>query len=215
MIDMNYTQNGVLQKIIATHLVEILAKKPCDSSSILDIGCGTGFIAQKLIEKGFASEKILQIDANKRSLSIAQQFAETKQVNFNTPLKFEQKFDVITSSMSLQWAENLGETIANIKSLLSVNGVFIASIPLNGSLANVYETLGISTFHFPKIEEIATHLSLVKSKIFSENAFVGLKNLHLCNLKLSDQKQSINSEKIRILKTTLTRWNIGFFIYTN
>ena len=62
MTAMNYTQNGVLQKIIATKLVELLPQKPCDASSILDIGCGTGFIAQKLIEKGFASEKILQVD---------------------------------------------------------------------------------------------------------------------------------------------------------
>ncbi len=215
MTAMNYTQNGVLQKIIATKLVELLPQKPCDASSILDIGCGTGFIAQKLIEKGFASEKILQVDANGEALKIAQQFAETEQVNFNTPLKFEQKFDVITSSMSLQWAENLGGTIANIKSLLSVNGVFIASIPLNGSLASVYETLGISTFHFPKMEEIAPHLSLITSKNFSENAFIGLKNLHICNLKLQKHENQLSIAQIRTLKTAFTQWNIGFFIYTN
>jgi 2-polyprenyl-3-methyl-5-hydroxy-6-metoxy-1,4-benzoquinol methylase len=212
---MNYTQNGVIQKIIATKLVELIPQKPCDVLSILDIGCGTGFIAQRLIERGFSSEKILQVDANPESLKVAQQFAEVRTINFNSPLKFEQKFDIITSSMSLQWAENLSKTIENIKSLLNKNGIFIASIPMEGSLAEIYDALAISPFQFPKIDDISQHLTLLQNKKFQENAFISLKNLHNCNLKLTTQSTRINHRKIASLKTKFTQWNIGFFIYTN
>ena len=212
---MNYTQNGVIQKIIATKLVELIPQQPCDVLSILDIGCGTGFIAQKLIEKGFSLIKILQVDANPDSLKVAQQFAKTEVFDFNSPLKFPQKFDIITSSMSLQWAVNLPKTIENIKLLLNKNGVFIASIPLDGSLSEVYNALEIPPFQFPKVDDISKHLTLLQSKIFQENAFTVLKNLHNCNLKLTAKSTRINHRKIASLKTQFTQWNIGFFIYTN
>ena len=212
---MKYTQNGVIQKIIATQLVELIAQIPCDVSSILDIGCGTGFLAQKLIEKGFSSEKILQVDANSVSLKIAQQFAKTEAFDFNSPLKFTQKFDIITSSMSLQWAKDLPKTIENIKLLLNKNGIFIASIPMEGSLSEIYDALAISPFSFPKIDDVSQHLTLLQNKKFQENAFIALKNLHNCNLKLTTQSAQINHRKIASLKTQFTQWNIGFFIYTN
>jgi malonyl-CoA O-methyltransferase len=212
---MNYTQNGVIQKIIATKLVELIPQKPCDVSSIMDIGCGTGFVTQKLIEKGFSSEKILQVDSNHASLKIAQQFAKTQVIDFNLPLKFEQKFDIISSSMSLQWAENLANTIKNIKSLLKKNGVFITSIPTDGSLSEIYNALGVHQFEFPKIDDISQHLTLIQSKKFQENAFIALKNLHNCNLKLANNSTRINHRKIASLKTKFTQWNIGFFIYNN
>ena len=209
---MNYTQNGVIQKIIATKLVELIPQKPCDVLSILDIGCGTGFIAQKLIEKGFSLIKILQIDANYDSLKIAQQFAKTEVFDFNSPLKFPQKFDIITSSMSLQWAKDLPRTIEHIKLLLNKNGIFIASIPLDGSLSEIYNALEISPFQFPKIDDISKQLTLIQNKKFQENSFILLKNLHNCNLKLTAQSTRINHRKIALLKTQFTQWNIGFFI---
>lgn len=216
---MNYTQNGVIQKIIATKLVELIPQKPCDVSSVLDIGCGTGFIAQRLIEKGFSSEKILQVDANYDSLKIAQQFAKTEVFDFNSPLmfaqQFPQKFDIITSSMSLQWAKDLPRTIENIKLLLNKNGIFIASIPLDGSLSEIYDALEISSFQFPKIDDISPQLTLIQNKKFQENSFILLKNLHNCNLKITAQSTRINHRKIASLKTQFTQWNIGFFIYTN
>ncbi len=212
---MNYTQNGVIQKIIATQLVELIAQTPCDVSSILDIGCGTGFLAQRLIEKGFSSEKILQVDANCESLKIAQQFAKTQIIDFNAPLNFEHKFDIITSSMSLQWAENLQETIKNIKSLLNKNGVFIASIPMDGSLSEVYDALEIPPFKFPKIDVLSQHLTLIQRRKFQEIAFIALKNLHSCNLKISSNSTRIRHRNIASLKTKFTMWDIGFFIFTN
>ena len=210
-----YTHNGVLLKIISTKLVELIPNKPIQIQSILDIGCGTGFVAQKLIEKGFSFEKILQIDFNSNSLEIAKQYSKIKKNNFNCPLNFEEKFDLITSSMSLQWSQNINQTIDEIKKNLTNDGKFIFSIPLLGSLAEIYTALKIPNFLFHKQENI--NAKLIFEKTYHENAFIALKNIHLCNLKINSEtsSQKIDKNTIKFLKMINTKWNIGWFIVEN
>ncbi len=210
---LNYAQNAILQKIIATKLVGFI--QTSNTSSILDIGSGTGFIAQKLIEKGFSSEKILQIDSNNNSLLIAQQFSQTQYTDFNSRLNFNQKFDIITSSMSLQWAQDFNQTLANIRSLLAKNGTFIFAIPLNGSLHEIYNIIQIPHFSLPTLESLPKDIKLLERKRYRENAFITLKNIHLCGLKLdSNRNNTLSKEVLLKCKNTFTYWDIGWFELT-
>jgi malonyl-CoA O-methyltransferase len=127
---MFYQTNAVLQKIIAQTLVNLVGRQiNLCNQNILDIGSGTGFIAQNLVQTGAKPSSIFQIDRNPEALNYAKQFGNVVNTDFNKPLSFEQKFDVIFSSMALQWAENLYKTLTHLQNFLIEGGNIFFAIP--------------------------------------------------------------------------------------
>lgn len=209
---MSYQSNSTLQKLIAQKLV-LLAHKHVDlaNSDILDIGCGTGFIAQSLI--GMYGN-ILQADVNLEHLNFAQHFGDAIQMDFNKPISINKKFDVILSSMALQWAIDLKDVIFTLQNNALKEGskknIFFA-VPLEGSLQAVYDVLQIKSFNYPKLEDIQKHSDLLCIKYYHENAYIALKNIHISRLKVG-KGEKINKNQLSLLKKTQTAWKIGFFV---
>ncbi len=206
---MQYHKNAILQKEIAIQLVEI-ACNILDINSrntIADIGCGSGFVAEKLLEIGMMQDRITQFDKNCEKLNFASQFGKTQIWDFNTQFYGTQKFDIIFSSMALQWAFNFNKTLATIQNMLEVGGQFFFATPVNNSLVEVYQTLGTRFMVFPKEEAI--NAQIVKKIEFKENAYEALKSIHTLGLKVGQQK--ITKEMVRSLKSTETAWEIGIF----
>lgn len=208
---MQYQTNAVLQKIIAQKLISLAHNQyDCHGKSILDVGSGTGFIAQNLIMHGVKPQNITQFDRNPNSLNIAKQFGNIQVADFNKPLHCKQKFDVIFSSMALQWAENLHTTINNIHNLLKQGGRLYLAVPLQGSLKEMYNTLQISPFAFPAQEDIHTKMSTLHSQHYMENVYIALKNIHIADLTVGNGANIIKS-KLLAMKHQSTYWNIGFY----
>jgi ubiquinone/menaquinone biosynthesis C-methylase UbiE len=208
---MLYQTNAVLQKIIAQKLVKFASTHTnLHSKSILDVGSGTGFIAQNLVQIGVKPSSILQVDINPEALSHATQFGNVSKADFNQPLALNQQFSIILSSMALQWAEDLYKTLTYLQNFLIEGGSIFFAIPLQESLQEIYDILEITSFPFSTMEDIMEYAHIIHAQTYAENSYIALKNIHISNLVLQ-QNTYITKNKLILLKKATTTWNVGFF----
>jgi tRNA (cmo5U34)-methyltransferase len=99
---------------------------------IIDLGCGTGTVAKRISEK-FPNSKIVCLDIASNMIDIAKnKLSEHKDVEFITGdfsnIDFDDKFDVIVSSLALHHLENDNckkEFYTKIHDILTDFGLFI------------------------------------------------------------------------------------------
>ena len=131
----SYDLNCQLQ----THTGEKLLKLCPAKETIIDLGCGSGIITQKLSYK-----KLYALDIAGQLL----QKAKTRLNNQNV-IFLEESFDSFSgleldlafANMSLQWSNDLSLTFNNIKSNLKPGGLLAFSLPLAGTFANLTSRL--------------------------------------------------------------------------
>lgn len=100
-----------------------------DNLRILEAGCGTGILIEKLL-KLKPNIRILGVDISKEMLKIAKiRLGKYKNVELLKKdienLKLREKFDLIISNSSIHYLDNLDKVIRNFKSLLNENGELI------------------------------------------------------------------------------------------
>lgn len=119
-----------------------LAKNIGDLSGkrVLDLACGEGISSRMARDLG--AEEIVGVDESVGQIKKAQEqelsLPEDKRINYivadggNLPLKAQEKFDVVTGMMFLNYAESkerLKNFVANIKNHLKSDGTFYAMLP--------------------------------------------------------------------------------------
>ncbi len=147
----DYDREAGLQKEIAARLCQLLDIRP-DSPRILDVGCGTGSLGEELLRRCPAAHVDL-LDASPAMLALAQ--ARLQQVPPEAaPRLFrsvedvpaDSRYDLIVSSMALQWFDDLPCTLARLQQQLKAGGQLAFALPLEGSLApfiNAFENCGL------------------------------------------------------------------------
>lgn len=114
-------------------------------SSILDIGCGDGYGTQKLHKAGYNATGV---DLSEEMISLAREQAENKPVSFFqadiNDLPFEGKsFDGIMCINVLEWTENPGKALQNLRGAVKKDGVLCIGLlgPTAGPRTNSYPRL--------------------------------------------------------------------------
>ena len=134
----NYSHNALLQKIVAKSTVDLAVSNIRNSKQLLDLGSGTGFIA-KNIKNNFLNKKIYQLDFSYNMLK--ESFVDKDIFNINSDIEYlpfkNNSFDLVISSLTLQWLNDLNKSIDNIRNLLNNNGFLIFSIVGDGSLGEL------------------------------------------------------------------------------
>jgi ubiquinone/menaquinone biosynthesis C-methylase UbiE len=146
----NYSENAVLQAEIAKTLVQTITH--C-TGKILDIGCGTGFVARYLREiHKVDSCNIWQVDKSHEMCKIAGlQSANTVLADMHS-LPFEDaSFEILTSSMCMQWGD-VARVILEAKRVLKPHGTFYFAVPVEGSFANLSPEIQACMLKFPRVE---------------------------------------------------------------
>ena len=148
-----YEQHAVLQKTVADRLLERLDLVKISPGLVIDIGAGTGTTARALATK-YKAAKILQIDLSlpmlqqsrtrSRKLFSRQQYlcADAECLPVMTG-----KSDLVFSSLTLQWCNDLDRAFMESKRILSPGGLFF------------FATLGPDT-----LNELRSSWSLVDDK---------------------------------------------------
>lgn len=114
-------------------------------AKVLDVGCGTGHLSEKLRAKG---ADVTGIDVSKEMLKKAEESSENKNLgvmylNMDVcDLSFEEEsFDYVFSMAAFEFIENPTLAFKNIKRVLKPNGtVVIGTIHKNSSWADMYES---------------------------------------------------------------------------
>lgn len=134
----NYELFADLQRQVASNLCKNFQKDIIESSDILDLGSGSGFVAKEINNLNFSGKKnLFQLDLAYNML----QFLELENLNiFNIngdieKMPFlENSFDLITSSLALQWVSNFSDFLQQVKIIGKPDSKLIFSIFLDDTL---------------------------------------------------------------------------------
>ena len=100
------------------------------NNSLLDIGCGTGNYTQLLRNK-FPDAVIKAVDICDKMIEVAQNKLKNSKIEFIVDdaetMILTENFDLITSNACFQWFDELDNTIAKYKNLLTEDGIILFS----------------------------------------------------------------------------------------
>jgi malonyl-CoA O-methyltransferase len=181
----NYDYYANVQKKMSNVLINRLLQEKKDYKrcyKILDIGCGTGILTKRVAEIYINSE-ITGIDISKNMIDIVKNNLKIYNVRFLCDdiekAKLDEKFDIIVSSATFQWFENLEDTLINITNYLEKNGVLL------------FSTFGENTF-----QELHNSYKLAKEKLgILDNSYPGQRFYSfddILNIILNNQNLIVN-----------------------
>jgi malonyl-ACP O-methyltransferase BioC len=130
----SYDHAAQLQQIVAQKLVA--RATTLNPATILDIGCGTGLVSALAAAKyprahiaGIDTSSAMLVQARKKAPNLITQQADAGD------LKFDQKFDLIFSSMLLHWLPHPEQILRQWQNLLAPGGMLHVALPIKGSLS--------------------------------------------------------------------------------
>ncbi len=122
---LTYDNAAQLQRMVGEWLLATQAPS-IQTNTLLDLGCGTGFLTQRLI-RNFPNSHITALDIafpmleetqKKLSNSVHYICADAEHLPFTSSC-----LDGIFSNLALQWCEDLSQTFAEFKRVLKPDGV--------------------------------------------------------------------------------------------
>ncbi|MFH1386195.1 MAG: malonyl-ACP O-methyltransferase BioC [bacterium] len=200
----NYDQHAVLQKTLADKLLSQLPTPNSELVSILDLGCGTGYLIGKM--KGlFPGASMIGLDIAPGMVEVASNKHEGCQLGDGEALPFtDDAFDLVVSNASLQWMD-AGKVFSEVSRVLKPGGGFHFSTFGPETLKELKES-GFRVNTFLSINEL---ISLAKDKfavvsfetIKVEQKFKTIKELllHLKGIgaQTTDKSKSVNFSAFR------------------
>ena len=121
-----------------TDLLALL--NPQQGDRILDLGCGTGQLSQKIAESG---ANVVGIDSSAEMIAQARQnypnldFRVADAANFS----LDMKFDSVFSNATLHWIKSPQAVITSIKNALKPGGLFLAEFGGKGNIESITTTI--------------------------------------------------------------------------
>lgn len=123
----SYDAHAALQREVADSLLAQLRPDPA-VTRVLDLGSGTGYCSRQL-QNRFPNAEIYSLDIATAMLEYARQHHARENINEhfvcadaeNLPFK-PQRFDLVFSSLAIQWCQNFSALFAEMKRVLKPGG---------------------------------------------------------------------------------------------
>ena len=206
----SYDTYAHVQRRAAQEVARNVRQHVSPSAKVLDLGCGTGFVAQELKEYSY----VTQMDMAYNMCRQAQAYGAVVTADCDHPPFINGAFHAITSSLMLQWSTEPAHAFHNISELLENNGLCITSITANKtlyqltkSIENILNTPHVSTL--PEVQENVRycetsgleilHHYLVKETTYHPDLLDLLKHIKHIGAanKLPDRNQSISRNQLK------------------
>jgi trans-aconitate methyltransferase len=160
-----YARNARFVSDLGMPVVQLLAPRP--GERILDLGCGDGVLAAKLLEMGC---EVVGVDASETQVAAARKLGVDARVSAGEALAFDDEFDAIFSNAALHWMLRPDDVIAGVWRALRRGGRFVAEMGGHGCVQTIRIALvealarrGINgealvPWYFPTIEDYSARL---------------------------------------------------------
>lgn len=140
---------------------------------ILEFGCGTGFLTERLVEH-FPDREIIVSDTSRKTIQFCKQKLQEKALNLdNVTFKVldvdnlsesNAQYGLVIGNFVPHWFKDTSLSLQKLSELIVPGGLLLTSFPGNHSLETWYEhclTLGVPhTAHpLPDVEEVVVKLS--------------------------------------------------------
>lgn len=132
-----YAENARFVAELGMPLVELLAPQP--GESVLDLGCGDGFLTVRLAALGC---RVLGIDSSPAQVEAARAAGVEARVMDGERLEFREEFDAVFSNATLHWLKDPDAAIAGAWRALRPGGRFVGEFGGEGCVARIREALG-------------------------------------------------------------------------
>ena len=209
-----YSRAASLQDQVADNLSRYFSR--LSATKILEIGCGTGLLTQRLT-KAFPRADFLLTDISPAMIAECRaHMTNLTESNFlcvdaEKPSELPSTFDLIVSSMTMHWFDEFEIGLNNIKQKLKKNGKLLFAILTNNSfhewqkICNILN-YPIATPHFPDINKLKNqfpdfiwHVEEIKKTY--PNAYTFLKSLKSLGAVATrpGYKKLSNNEMLKLL----------------
>ncbi len=182
----HYDQHAFFQQKVANQLMDLLlnglaSPQPLSVGGgdfrILDLGCGSGY--------SFADLKTLYPEASVIGLDLSlsqclqasmKNSAEVLCADFDALPFPDQSFDLVFSSLTLQWSLSFQDSLKAIARILKPQGILIFSTLTEGSLKELQEAKAGAgrfhplSYHFLSFEENLSSLHALGFEVFSSQS---------------------------------------------
>jgi len=158
-----YAENARFVSELGMPVVELLAPQP--GERILDLGCGDGTLALRLVEAGCA---VVGVDAGPDMVAAAAARGVDARVMDGAALRFEHEFDAVFSNAALHWMPEPEAVIAGVGRALRPGGRFVGEMGGHGNVRAIVTALDAalaargldvsSPWYFPRQEEYRDRL---------------------------------------------------------
>ena len=145
---LSYDRRDGIQPAVVQRLLEWLPETLADSAPILEIGCGTGCLTERLRER-YPQHPFCALDLSSAMVAAAQRrlaarFGETAGMVWHTAdvqtFEPEGAFGLIASSSALHWVRPLPEALARLAGWLTPGGQLVFALMTEGTLAELHLT---------------------------------------------------------------------------
>jgi trans-aconitate methyltransferase len=117
-------------------VVELLDPQP--GERILDLGCGDGWLTEKLVEAGC---QVVGVDSSAEQVAAARERGLEAYVMDGRELKFEGEFEAVFSNATLHWIKQPEAAIAGVWRALKPGGRFVGEFGGDGNVARITAAL--------------------------------------------------------------------------
>jgi trans-aconitate methyltransferase len=127
-----YAGNGRFVALLAGSLVEAL--EPKAGERILDLGCGDGFLTQRLAESGAT---MVGVDFSPQMIAAARDRGVDARYASGEALPFDREFDAVFSNAALHWMSDHDAVLRGVYRALKPGGRFVAECGGQGNIAAI------------------------------------------------------------------------------
>jgi SAM-dependent methyltransferase len=132
-----YERNARFVAELGAPLIELLA--PRAGERILDLGCGDGFLTERLAALGC---EVVGVDSSPEQVAAAQRRGLEAHVARAEALPFVAEFDAVFSNAVLHWVKDAAGAIAAVRRALRPGGRFVAELGGAGCVAKIRAAIG-------------------------------------------------------------------------
>jgi len=127
-----YAGNGRFVALLAGLLVEAL--QPKAGERILDLGCGDGFLTQRIAQSGAT---LVGVDSSPQMIAAAKERGVDARYASGEALPFDQEFDAVFSNAALHWMHDHDAVLQGVYRALKPGGRFVAECGGQGNIAAI------------------------------------------------------------------------------
>jgi SAM-dependent methyltransferase len=132
-----YERNARFVSELGAPVLELLAPRP--GERILDLGCGDGFLTERLVALGC---DVVAVDASPEQVEGARRRGLDARVARAEALPFVGEFDAVFSNAVLHWVKDAAGAIAAVHRALRPGGRFVAELGGAGCVAAIRAAIG-------------------------------------------------------------------------
>jgi SAM-dependent methyltransferase len=127
-----YADNGRFVALLAESLVEAL--NPKAGERILDLGCGDGYLTQRLAASGAI---VVGVDTSPQMVAAAKERGVDARCVSGEALPFDRQFDAVFSNAALHWMRDQDAVFQGVHRALKPGGRFVAECGGQGNIAAI------------------------------------------------------------------------------